>query len=84
MLYKLNFSKASKKQLLTICLYEEDCPQCYIHAALWELRQREQNKQKIMDLYDFGWDTWDIAEETGINLKSVSSMIGGINRRKWE
>ena len=79
----MKWEQATKKQLMTIIIHEE-CPQCYINAALREIRSREQSKQKIMDLYHFGWDTWDIAEETGINLKSVSSMIGGINRRKWE
>ena len=65
---------------MTIILNEE-CPQCYINAALREIRLREHSKKKIMELYNLGWDSLWIAEETGINYKSVSSMIGGINRR---
>jgi hypothetical protein len=54
----------------------------YQHAALREIRLRERNKKKIMELYNLGWDSLWIAEETGINYKSVSSMIGGIKRRE--
>ena len=77
----MKWESATKTQLLTIMLHEE-CPQSYINGALRELRIRERSKKKIMELYNLGWDSLWIAEETGINYKSVTSMIGGINRRR--
>lgn len=76
----MKWELASKKQLLTICLYEE-CPQSYINGALRELRIRERSKKKIMEMYNTGLDTWLIAEETGINHRSVCSTIYGLKRR---
>ena len=76
----MDWTKANKKQLLTIIIHEE-CSQGFIDEALRELRIRERCKKVIIELFNAGWDTWWIAEETGIHHQSVCSMIGGLKRR---
>lgn len=72
----MNFEDATKKQLIQIC--QEDCPLHYKYQAALELQKRQKSKGYIMQLWDKGFNTVEIAEKVNINRQSVYGTIGGI------
>jgi transposase-like protein len=72
----MNFEKATKRQLLTIALYEP-CPLEYKYRAARELQMRWTDEMLVdlVRLYGQGKEVWEIAEYLGISESVVKDKI---------
>jgi hypothetical protein len=71
------FEEATKKQLLTICLYE-DCPLEYKYEACRELQLKNWGPtflQKLVKYWGMGYSDVKIADLFGVELWEVKKQL---------
>lgn len=73
----MNFDEATKKQLLTICLFE-DCPLEYKYAAARELQLKNWGPtflQKLIKYWGMGLSETQIADKFGVQDWEVKKQL---------
>lgn len=79
----MDYSTATKEQLLTICLYE-DCPLHLKYDALYELAIRGERKlpswndsylTDIIRLWGKGLTAFEISLETGLDITTIQTKL---------
>jgi hypothetical protein len=73
----MNFDEATKKQLLTICLYE-DCPMEYKYLAAKELQLKNWGStflQKLVKYWGMGLSDVKIAEKFGVEEWEIHNQL---------
>lgn len=77
----MDFMDATKKQLLTICLFE-DCPLEYKYQAIRELQLKNWGPtflQKLLKYWGMGLTEEQIAERFGVEVWEVNDQLQKYN-----
>jgi hypothetical protein len=77
----MDYSQATKQQLLQITLHET-CSLNDKYQALRELEIRKRTESHVIELYNQGEKAYDIAYQTAINTSSICGMIGKYEMRR--
>lgn len=79
----MDFSKANKKQLLQIALYEP-CPIEFKYRACSELQIRwtEDMLTEVVIMYGKGYKPKEIADYLGVSLEQVGGIVSKYNLRR--
>jgi hypothetical protein len=73
----MNFDEATKKQLLTICLFEE-CPLEYKYESIRELQLKNWGPtflQKLLKYWGMGYSEESIAEKFGVEQWEIKKQL---------
>lgn len=74
----LRWDEATKKQLLSICLYDDDCPMEYKYESLRELQLKNWGPtflQKLLKYWGMGMSDQQIADNFGVELWEVKKQL---------
>lgn len=73
----MNYDEATKKQLLTICLFE-DCPLEMKYAAARELQLKNWGPtflQRLLKLWGMGFSETQIADKFGVEIWEIKKQL---------